>query len=162
MTRNELVNKVNRLLKEKNVTGDPYETPDEVKIEILKEILPDVNLKIGQYVNRRNSAGESFNKIIGFKLSWNDHFDEPYFSHNLIGIHIVCDRVKRYNPEYSAFYNEPEFAHGEIWCLCELLDWRDRGQIEEDSEKAQKDYEEALSTATKSRDCRYAYEMLSW
>lgn len=159
----EIRQKITALLRAKNV-GNDFETPDEIKIEILKEVLPDLNLQIGQYINRRNEAGESFNKVIGFHLHW--YNNPPHYggisAYLNLGISIICDRVKRYNPSYSCLHNKPEFFHGEIWGISELLRWRERGDIEECTDKAKEDYEAALETVVRKHNFEPESKMLSW
>lgn len=150
---------IEEILREVN-PGDDYKTSNEVKIEILKKVLPALNLRIGQVINRHNSAGDSWNKVIGFILNW--QYDRGHYFVDDCNLHIICDRVKRYNKSYSSFYNKPEFFHGEIWAYCELKTWRERGDIVEDTAEAEQDFINAKASCVKHHDYCFVDQMLSW
>lgn len=139
--------------------GEAYECPNNIKIEVLQKILSSLDLYIGKYVNRHNKAGDSYNKIIGFMINW--HTSGPWHHLNAEDIHIICDRVKRYNKSYSSLHNELEFYHGEIWSLHEFVIWRDKGELTEDL-TAQKEYYQAKSDAKQHHECCFVDKMLVW
>lgn len=139
--------------------GETYECDDQIKIKVLQSILADLDLYIGKYVNRHNEAGDSYNKVIGFIIHW--HTSGPWHHLNATDIHIICDRVKRYNKSYSSLYNKLEFYHGEIWSLHEFVIWRDKGELTEDL-TAQKEYYQAKSNAKQHHECRFVNQMLVW
>lgn len=73
--------------------------------EIAKQAASILGIHKGMIINRTNGAGYSYNKVIGYFITYG-----VFDAH----LKIVCDRATRYHKEFN--YNPMRtYRHGEIW-----------------------------------------------